>query len=95
MAEWHEPGCTGALPLRPRDLTLSRQNDRSGTGRRCRPVSFRPLSRRSGCVPAEPYPPLRCFQSTENAIAAVVKIRRLVENETEQGHTKVSTMSPV
>src|SRR5579863_10655227 len=28
------------------------------------PVSllFRPLSRRSGCVPAEPYPPLRFFQ---------------------------------
>jgi hypothetical protein len=25
--------------------------------------SFRPLSRRSGCVPAVPYPPLRSFQS--------------------------------
>jgi len=25
--------------------------------------SFRPLSRRSGCVPAVPYPPLRSIQS--------------------------------
>ena len=28
-----------------------------------RPRSFRLLSRRSGCVPAVPYPPLRFFQS--------------------------------
>ena len=26
------------------------------------PPVFRPLSRRSGCVPAEPYPPPRYFQ---------------------------------
>src|SRR5258705_332355 len=27
------------------------------------PRPFRPLSRRSGRIPALPYPPLRCFQS--------------------------------
>src|ERR1700679_2561802 len=43
---------------KPRDFALSRQD--SWTGRRAAlalPES-RPLSRRSGCVPAEPYPPL-------------------------------------
>jgi len=30
---------------------------------RCRLRPFRLLSRRSGCVPAVPYPPLRSFQS--------------------------------
>jgi transposase InsO family protein len=28
-----------------------------------RPERFRPLSRRSGRIPALPYPPLRCFQA--------------------------------
>ena len=32
-------------------------------GGRSRLLPFRLLSRRSGCVPALPYPPLRCFQS--------------------------------
>jgi len=32
-------------------------------GGRSRLLPFRPLSRRSGCVPALPYPPLRYFQS--------------------------------
>ncbi len=31
-------------------------------GGRSRPVPLRPLSRRSGCVPAEPYPPLSSMQ---------------------------------
>ena len=51
---------------KPRDLTLSRQD--SWTGRRAAlalPES-RPLSRRSGCVSAEPYPPLRSVQSTRD-----------------------------
>jgi hypothetical protein len=56
----------GALPPNPRDLSLSRQD--SWTGRRVAlalPES-RPLSRRSGCVSAEPYPPLRSVQSTRD-----------------------------
>ena len=69
----------GALPPNPRDFPPSRQNipvasqlgaappNPAGIlagGRRTRRLPlFRPLSRRSGCVPAEPYPPLRFFQS--------------------------------
>jgi hypothetical protein len=34
-----------------------------GSGLRPPPGPFRPLSRRSGCVPAVPYPPLRYSQS--------------------------------
>jgi len=34
------------------------------------PQPFRPLSRRSSCVSAEPYPPLRCDQSTANFVGA-------------------------
>ena len=47
-----------ALPSRSRDFTLSRQNG-CATGRLAPPLSFRPLSRRSGRFPALPYPPLR------------------------------------
>ena len=57
---------TGALPLRPRDLPQLRQNG-SITGRLRPPRPFRPLSRRSGRIPALPYPPLRCFQSGSTA----------------------------
>jgi hypothetical protein len=57
---------TGALPLRPRDLTQLRQNGYS-KGRLAPPLPFRPLSRRSGRIPALPYPPLRCFQSGSTA----------------------------
>ena len=58
---------TGALPLRPRDLTQLRQNGCFTTGRLTPPRPFRPLSRRSGRIPALPYPPLRCFQSGSTA----------------------------
>ena len=45
------------------DLSLSRQNRRKlGNGAR-RPERFRPLSRRSGRIPASPYPPLRCLHT--------------------------------
>src|SRR5258706_14097716 len=56
----------GALPPNLRDLSLSRQD--SWTGRRAALVlpESRPLSRRSGCVSAEPYPPLRSAQSTRD-----------------------------
>jgi hypothetical protein len=53
----HRKLTTGALPLRPRDLTLLRQ-DGCRMGRRTPPRPFRPLSRRSGRIPALPYPPL-------------------------------------
>ncbi len=39
----------------------ARMTERGGRSLHLR--SFRPLSRRSGCVPAVPYPPLRSFQS--------------------------------
>src|SRR5205823_5470632 len=53
----------GALPPNLRDLALSRQD--SWTERRAALAisESRPLSRRSGCVSAEPYPPLRSAQS--------------------------------
>ena len=56
-----------ALPPNPRDLSLSRQD--SWTERRVALAisESRPLSRRSGCVSAEPYPPLRSVQSTRDA----------------------------
>ena len=43
---------TGALPLRPRDLTHLRQNGCVAGRLIARPRSFRPLSRRSGRIPA-------------------------------------------
>jgi len=53
----------GALPPNPRDLAHYCQDSlvsaaRAALGR----AESRPLSRRSGRVPAEPYPPLRCNQ---------------------------------
>src|SRR5438874_7141140 len=56
----------GALPPNPRDLALSRQD--SWTERRAALAisESRPLSRRSGCVSAGPYPPLRSVQSTRD-----------------------------
>jgi hypothetical protein len=57
---------TGALPLRPWDLAQLRQNG-CLTGRLTPPRPFRPLSRRSGRIPALPYPPLRCFQRGSTA----------------------------
>src|SRR5262249_44338154 len=57
---------TGALPLRPRDLTQLRQNGLL-TGRLAPPLPFRPLSRRSGRIPALPYPPLSYLQSGATA----------------------------
>src|ERR1700680_3458952 len=58
----------GALPPNPRDLSLSRQD--SWTERRAALATSesRPLSRRSGCVSAEPYPPPRSVQSTRDAL---------------------------
>src|ERR1700682_5821576 len=56
----------GALPPNLRDLALSRQD--SWTERRAALAlsESRPLSRRSGCVSAEPCPPLRSAQSTRD-----------------------------
>jgi hypothetical protein len=57
----------GGLPPNPRDLSLSRQD--SWTERRAA-LAFsesRQLSRRSGCVSAEPYPPLRCNQCSRKS----------------------------
>ena len=57
----HPDYCMGALPPAPRDLSLdaSKQNvkEKSRTAVLCRQASAPMISRRSGCVPAEPYPP--------------------------------------
>ncbi len=45
-----------ALPSRSRDLPLYRQNAAQAA---CAALAFRPLGRRSGRIPAEPYPPPR------------------------------------
>src|SRR6185295_18031260 len=66
----------GALPLRPRDLTQLRQNGSFSTGRPKPPLSFRPLSRRSGRIPALPYPPLRYFQSGSTAASLSMLLHR-------------------
>ena len=52
----------GALPQTPGIYRFPAGRTDRGSGR-IRFRSFRPLSRRSGCVPAVPYPPLRFFQS--------------------------------
>jgi hypothetical protein len=54
---------SGALPLKPRDLSLLRQNRSATSGRLPPPRPFRHLNRRSGRISALPYPPLRCFQN--------------------------------
>jgi hypothetical protein len=54
-AWWLFPDTPGIYRFRARMVGF-----RGGQGR---PRPFRLLSRRSGCVPAEPYPPLRYFQS--------------------------------
>jgi len=49
----------GASPPNPQDFTLSRKHGLQ-TGRLAgRPESCSQLSRRSGSIPGEPYPPLR------------------------------------
>ena len=55
-----------ALPSRSRDLSLSRQNA-GPKGRAETAPQSRPLSRRSGRIPALPYPPPRCCQSTASS----------------------------
>ena len=70
---------TGAPPLRPQDLTQLRQNGCGGLlllGRLKPPLPFRPLSRRSGRIPALPYPPLRCFQSGSTATSPSTLFQR-------------------
>src|SRR5258707_391479 len=51
----------GSAPATP-GFNALRQNGHL-TGRLTPPRPFRPLSRRSGRIPASPYPPLRYFQS--------------------------------
>ena len=55
-----------ALPPNPRDLALSRQDSWTGVASYARSPESRPLSRRSGCVSAEPYPPLRFVKFSRN-----------------------------
>jgi len=68
---------------KPRDLALSRLDFWSGRparSARLLPESWplSPLSRRSDCVSAEPYPPLRSVQSPEIRIKnSAVYTRRL------------------
>ncbi len=52
----------GRCPQTPGIYRLGARMTALGGGR-SRPRPFRRLSRRSGCVPAWPYPPLRYFQS--------------------------------
>lgn len=52
----------GALPPNPRDLSLLRQDSWIGRRAALALPKSRPLSRRSGCVSAEPYPTLRSVQ---------------------------------
>jgi light-regulated signal transduction histidine kinase (bacteriophytochrome) len=56
-----------ALPPNPRDLSLSRQDSWIERRAELAISESRPLSRRSGCVSAEPYPPLGSVQSTRDA----------------------------
>src|SRR3984893_536155 len=69
----------GALPPNPRDLSLSRQD--SWTERRAALAlsESRPLSRRSGCVSAEPYPPLRSVQSTRDGWKKCGRLHKILD----------------
>lgn len=66
----------GAVPLRPRDLPLLSRlaPARGGHYRTASPRS----QRRSGCIPAEPYPPRKCCQCSET-LAGRVLLGRLPE----------------
>ncbi len=66
----------GALPPHPRDLPQLRQNGCFLMGRLSPPLPFRPLSRRSGSIPGEPYPPLRYFQSGSTATSPSMTFHR-------------------
>jgi hypothetical protein len=58
----------GRTPPNPRDLTHYRQDCWSSAERAALArAESRPLSRRSGRVPAEPYPPLRCNQCSRKS----------------------------
>ena len=52
----------GTLSPIPWDLPLSRQNGGLRLGRPLTAPPFRPLGRRSGRIPAWPYPPPSCVQ---------------------------------
>src|ERR1700694_4230783 len=75
----------GALPPNPRDLSLSRQD--SWTERRAALATSesRPLSRRSGCVSAEPYPPLRSVQSTRDALQKSGRLHKKLDAPSSGG----------
>ena len=57
----------GALP-QTRDFAHSRQDSWTGSRAALELPESRPLSRRSGYVSVEPYPPLRSVQSTRDAL---------------------------
>ena len=58
-----------ALPPNPRDLSLLRQDSWTEERAVLATSESRPLSRRSGCVSAAPYPPLRSVQSTRDEMS--------------------------
>ena len=49
----------GSLPPNPRDFPLSRQDSWPAKARSLALAESRPLNRRSGSIPGEPYPPFR------------------------------------
>ena len=65
----------GRCPQPPGIYRLTARMTRRGGGS-FRLRSFRQLSRRSGCVPAVPYPPLRCFQSGRNTTRRAMIFQR-------------------
>ena len=70
----------GTLSPNPWDLPLSRQNGDFCLGRPLTAPPFRPLGRRSGRIPASPYPPPRCVQyKTPAVIREAAKEKHLPE----------------
>src|SRR5438552_14052736 len=63
----------GATPPSPQ---RNRPSFADGETVRPPPLSFRPLSRRSGRIPALPYPPLRYFQSGSTATSPAMLLQR-------------------
>jgi len=72
----------GTLSPNPWDLPLSRQNGSFRLGRPVTAPPFRPLDRRSGRIPAWPYPPPRYVQyKTTASVTEAVKEKSLPEGE--------------
>src|ERR1019366_2768069 len=65
----------GGLPPNPRDFLLSRQDSWAARARSLALAESRPLNRRSGSIPGEPYPPFRWPHFSKNDCVEMDKLK--------------------